>query len=286
MNKSFNFLGKVFKTNNYIIDKMMNTWEFDYKIEISSEKSNNIFDSKLFWIPFNPIWEVIPKNSNWEDLQLLIQINLEDLNYNEKLPKNWFLQFFIHSDYIYGLMDNKYNNLVVRYIEKQDISNHDEDNEYKIFYDNDRKEYWNSDWYKLLIYKDIAYLSPNCQELTNIINIHPYEVKFIHKISSLMDEEYSWFLYNKAIKNRLFWFPFFIQNEIRQDELFWYPYNDHSRNKSNIHKWFKNLLTFNFDDKIKLKSYWWENIMLNILIHEEDLKKLKFDNLLHELDCT
>lgn len=286
MKKIINYFHKLFRTNSYIIDKMMNTWEFDYKIDVLNEKSINIQDSKLFWIPYNPIGEKIPKNSNWKDLQLLLQINLEDLIENEKLPKDWFLQVFIHSDYIYWLMDNKYNNLVVRYIKKSNIELHDKKYDYKIFFDEDRKVIWLSDWYKLNIYKDKAYLSINCLELFRVIGINPYEIKFINKIISLKNHEYSWFLYNKNIKNRLFWFPYFIQNEIREDKKYSFQNKYVKVTKHELHKWYRNLITINFNEEIKLEWYWWEDIMLNILIHDDDLKELRFDNLLHELDCT
>jgi uncharacterized protein YwqG len=99
-----------------------------------------------------------------------------------------------------------------------------------------------------------------------------------------MNKKNSVLLYEQAIKNRLLWFPYFLQNEIRQNELFWYPYSDHTKNKTNIHKWFINLLTFIFDEKINIKSYRWNQMILNILIHKDDLKNLNFDNLLHTLD--
>jgi hypothetical protein len=41
-------------------------------------------------------------------------------------------------------MDNKYNNLVVRYIKKQNLINHNQNINYKIFYDKEYNEYGDS----------------------------------------------------------------------------------------------------------------------------------------------
>ena len=109
-----------------LADKIKNLSKCDYyQIELESNCSPDIFDSKLGGLPYWTPDRVYPVNSKGEKLVLLAQINFDKENVDEPLPKNGMLQFYIADDLLMGADyddQTKQNNFRVIYHENIDYN--------------------------------------------------------------------------------------------------------------------------------------------------------------------
>ena len=109
-----------------LADKIKNLSKCDYyQIELESNCSPDIFDSKLGGLPYWTPDRVYPVNSKGEKLVLFAQINFDKENVDEPLPKNGMLQFYIADDLLMGVdYDDqiKQNNFRVIYHENIDYN--------------------------------------------------------------------------------------------------------------------------------------------------------------------
>ena len=111
---------------NELADKIKNLSKCDYyQIELESNCSPDIFDSKLGGLPYWTPDRVYPVNSKGEKLVLFAQINFDKENVDEPLPKNGMLQFYIADDLLMGADyddQTKQNNFRVIYHENIDYN--------------------------------------------------------------------------------------------------------------------------------------------------------------------
>ena len=102
---------------------------------VNASKEMEITDSKIEGIPYIPVGEKIPVNSEGKQFMFLAQINCEDLKGLEDFPQEGILQFWVLGEDLFGLDFNDYTNrngFEVIYYEK--IRDCYSENEFKKMY--------------------------------------------------------------------------------------------------------------------------------------------------------
>lgn len=77
---------------------------------VNASKEMEITDSKIEGIPYIPVGEKIPVNSEGKQFMFLAQINCEDLKGLEDFPQEGILQFWVLGEDLFGLDFNDYTN--------------------------------------------------------------------------------------------------------------------------------------------------------------------------------
>ncbi len=257
-----------------------------YSLVINKDKKPDIFDSKFGGVPYWDLNKEYPVDNAGNMLVLLAQINLDNLDVDDRLPGKGMLQFFIGAEDLFGMdfdnQDNQ-NKFRVVYHEKIDYtvvkeqilginppvsSDFEEGYETPVFKESAveiiKKEVamGEGDYRSDKIFRDIL------REKFN------YEIGNQSLFNVFSDEEYD--IINNAISNEGHWllgYPYFTQSDPREYNKE-YAYYD--------------TLLFQMDsDYIDDEYYtiWGDCGVGNFFINSEDLKKCDFSRVLYNWDC-
>lgn len=258
-----------------------------FTLKISKDKVPGLCDSKLGGIPYWDIQKKYPENSQGGKLMLLSQINLEQYDFGELLPKKGMLQFFTGVDDVFGLdfdEQDKQDTFRVIYHEtvnynttKEAImsigvpSNLDEE---MLEYTPVTKEY------ALEILKTEAYMGESDHRFESLFREIAKEqgipLKEGESLYNLLEDK----TYEQMVEeipntgHRLLGYPFFTQTDPREsDEK--YSYYDTLLFQLNS----------DYEDKYGDLVLWGDCGVGNFFINKEDLKNCNFSKILYNWDC-
>ncbi len=253
-----------------------------FSITIDYEKQPGLFDSKFGGLPYWDLKKSYPVTDKGEKLVLLAQINLDELEFNEKLPTSGMLQFFILMDDVYGLDFDEpdkqntfrvvYHEVIERSVTREQIlelnlpTSDDFDGEFPVL-----KEC------AVSVKKQMAYMTEEDYRFNKLFGQIMSEQfhmrkKYILPYEVIGDEDFSEM--EEELGNGGHWmlgYPFFTQEDPRSEGT--YEKYD--------------TLLFQMDSDYEDEDYvmWGDSGVANFFINYEDLKKKDFSKILYNWDC-
>jgi uncharacterized protein YwqG len=229
-------------------------------IDITDVKPTNIRESKIGGFPYMSENIELPKNHEWVNLRLLVQINCSELPQNNVFPTEGILQFFIDAsdDLMWCEFGSTENTWWYKVIYHWDTSLEQSKQEYYSKLEDVYMPFQFSEdkYYKVqfnISNKDIPWYN----------SIESYDFEDDENLFDHLDENYNW--------TKLTWYPAFTQNDIRQD------IND----KNDL------ILLLQLDSH---NSNWkimvWDSWVMNFFIRKNDLQNLNFENVIYNWDCV
>lgn len=243
------------------------------EIEEDLDKTPTIFDSKFGGLPYWPNNEEYPTDENGEPFIMIAQINLRDIYFDNSLPKEGILQFFVTNDDLYGLGRTD----LVRYHKTIDYSVTEEDLELRGIYSNEDCEDAKDlpfDYEAGIRFNTVtSYVSPNCYDYDSVVrnilekDLHE-EVAETRIYLHFNSPEYNYLVedgYDSNFAHRMFGHPDFTQGDVREGETD------------------RKLLLFQMNSEQGIM--WGDSGIANYFISEKDLEEENFSNVLFNWDC-
>ena len=255
-----------------------------FKLTINPEKTPTVFDTKIGGLPYWDNTLEIPKNDNGEKFSLLAQLNMNDFQDNNLLPRKGILQFFITANDNYGVDFDDLTNqsfFKVVYHENIDKSFTAETVRDKFITSDDvDTECYDLPFrgeYALDIEKITAFMGESDYRFMNLMKDTLAETetfsdeigddktnRTLLEILKQMPEE-------KTLSgNRVLGYPYFTQYDIRSYE----QYRDYD------------ILLLQLDSDMDNQTIMWGDAgAANFFIRSEDLKNKNFGNVVYTWDC-
>ncbi len=258
-----------------------------FTLKICNGKVPELCDSKLGGIPYWDLQKKYPVDSQGNKLMLLSQINLEQYDFGELLPKKGMLQFFTGVDDVFGLDFDEQDKQDTFRVIYHDTVNYNTAKEAVMSLgvpsnlDEEMLEYTPvTKEYALEISRTVGYMGerdhrfePLFREIAKEQGVPLQEEENVY---DLLEEK----VYEQMVEevpntgHRLLGYPFFTQTDPRQ-------FNE----KYSYYDTLLFQLDSDYNDKDGDLVLWGDCGVGNFFINREDLKKCNFSKILYNWDC-
>lgn len=246
------------------------------KLSPANKSSLRRWDSKIGGAPYLPLGAEYPHTANGDPLTLLAQINFAQTPPLENFPRQGLLQFFIHSDDLYGCdLDNLLNNDGFRVIYHADVVEDDslQQSDYPHYYGEEFGLPHNPEQSFAMSFEQGTQLV-SCSDYRFAQILERYEGgknENFWQIHSNEDLEYE-IMESFSGGHQIGGYPDFTQND---------PREEHDELKDYILLF---QLQSEWEDGIEI--IWGDLGVGGFLIHPDDLAKLDFSKVAYSWDCS
>lgn len=257
-----------------------------FKLGLNSERKPTIFDSKVGGVPYFPKDMEIPKNNDGYSLTLLAQLNMDDFNGSDLLPKTGMLQFYIYGDDLYGAdFDDPCSSEGARVIYHSEIDKSVTESEVEKRFletkeDTDEEFFPHEGEFAIDVTLQETFMGPED---------YRFEEIFKEALKNVGIDE------AEIEENGVFDYIDYDNKEFRAGQGHWvlgYPFFTQFDPRDNGNEYEKyDTLLFQLDSESdksesgKWKVLWGDCGVGNFFINKEDLKNLDFSNVLYNWDC-